>query len=98
VPTPPPDPVSAPGTEALAPPHETGSDSERALEAVRSHRALPLEDIVETATEGHPGKLIDARLITVEDFLLYELKLLEPDGDVRTVYYYARSGIEVRGN
>jgi hypothetical protein len=74
------------------------SDSERALEAVRSGQAMPLERVAATAAEDHPGRMIDAQLITVGNFLLYELKVLEPDGDVVTVYYYARSGIEVRSD
>lgn len=89
----PPD-VAAPEPESQAVEIET--DSELALAAVRSQRALPLEQILETANEDHDGRLIDARLITVGNFLLYELKLLEPNGDVETLYYYARSGIQVR--
>jgi hypothetical protein len=67
-----------------------------ALEAVRSQRALPLEQIVARAQQFSDGQVIDARLISVRGFLLYELKVLETTGDVVDLYFYARSGEVVR--
>ncbi len=48
------------------------------------------------ALEQHGGSLIDTRLLTVEGFLLYELKILLPDGTLDTLYYYAHTGNPVR--
>jgi uncharacterized membrane protein YkoI len=74
----------------------TLSPQDMALEAVRSDRALPLEQIVARAQQLSDGQVIDARLITVRGFLLYELKVLEATGDVVDLYFYARSGEVVR--
>jgi hypothetical protein len=75
---------------------ETPSPQDVALEAVRTDRALPLEQIVARAQQLSDGQVIDARLITVRGFLLYELKVLEATGDVVDLYFYARSGEVVR--
>jgi hypothetical protein len=67
-----------------------------ALEAVRAARALPLDEIIARANLFYGVQVIDARLITLRGFLLYELKVLEPTGDVVELYFYARSGEPVR--
>ena len=76
----------------------TGNEQELALDAVRSARALPLDQIVAAARHHTSGEVIDARLIEVRGFLLYELKVIEPGGDVADLYFYARSGEIVRIN
>lgn len=63
-----------------------------ALRAVRSNRALPLEDILLRARLVADGEIIDAQLIEVSRILLYEIKVLGKRGDVRRLYFYARSG------
>ena len=65
---------------------------EGALDAVKSQRALPLEDILTRARLIAEGEVIDAQLIQVRRILLYEIKVLEKSGDVRDLYFYARSG------
>lgn len=65
---------------------------EGALRAVRSSRALPLEDILLRARLVADGEIIDARLIEVNRILVYEIKVLGKRGDVRRHYFYARSG------
>lgn len=65
---------------------------EGALRAVRSNRALPLEDILLRARLVADGEIIDAQLIEVSRILLYEIKVLGKRGDVRKIYFYARSG------
>lgn len=72
------------------------SDQDSALTAVRQRRALPLEQIAEAVGTEHDGRIIDARLMTVHGFLLYELKVLKPTGTVSQLYYYASSGLPVR--
>lgn len=76
----------------------TGNEQELALDAVRSARALPLDQIVAAARHHTSGEVIDARLIELRGFLLYELKVIEPGGDVANLYFYARSGEIVRTN
>ena len=63
-----------------------------ALDAVKSRRALPLEDILTRARLIAEGDVIDAQLIQVRRTLLYEIKVLEKSGNVRELYFYARSG------
>jgi len=77
---------------AAAAPKLTPLEQQGALEAVKSRRALPLEDILTRARLIAEGDVIDARLIQVRRTLLYEIKMLEPSGNVRDLYFYARSG------
>lgn len=65
---------------------------EGALQAVKSNRALPLEDILTRARLVAEGEIIDAQLIQVRRILLYEIKVLGTSGDVSELYFYARSG------
>jgi len=65
---------------------------EGALKAVQSNRALPLEDILIRARLVAEGEIIDAQLIQVRRILVYEIKVLGKSGDVRELYFYARSG------
>lgn len=70
----------------------------QASEAVKNHKALPLEDILLRAQLLTDGDIIDAQLIAVQDVLLYELKVLGKAGDVSELYFYARSGLPVQTN
>ncbi|UYQ73598.1 hypothetical protein OF122_07540 [Pelagibacterium flavum] len=72
------------------------SAQDRAAQAVRTGQAVPLDRVLRPALEQHGGSLIDTRLLTVEGFLLYELKILLPDGTLDTLYYYAHTGNPVR--
>jgi hypothetical protein len=69
-------------------------DNEVARRAVKSGAAKPLAEIIETAKKTNPGEILDARLVTVRGFLLYELKVLSGH-TVRKIYFYARSGLPV---
>lgn len=73
-------------------------DQADVIDAVGSNRALPLEQILAIARLTIDGEIIDARLIQVRGFLLYELKVVETDGDVADIYFYARSGQRVETN
>jgi uncharacterized membrane protein YkoI len=53
---------------------------------------VKLETIYDSVHASAKGEIIDAQLVTVQGFLLYEIKLLQDDGLVRSVYYYAKSG------
>jgi hypothetical protein len=68
------------------------SDQQNALEAVRSARVLSLDKILAAAKPYADGEVIDAKLVSVRGFLLYDLKVLGPKGDVGDLYLYALSG------
>jgi hypothetical protein len=73
-------------------------DQNAALELVRSNKALPLEKIMTLARLEIDGEIVDAQLMEVRGFLVYELKVIDTDGDVSDIYFYARSGERVRTN
>jgi hypothetical protein len=68
---------------------------DEAVTAVSNKKILPLERILVAARLFTDGEVIDAKLINVKGFLLYDLRVLEPDGDVSDLYFYARSGVLV---
>lgn len=80
---------------APAPTSSAEVDQDLALEAVESNRAVPLETITEAIKATDAGEVIDAQLITVNNFLLYEVTVLSDTGKVSKIYYYARSGLRV---
>jgi uncharacterized membrane protein YkoI len=59
---------------------------------MQSGAAVPLETIVRSLVDGAAGQLIDASLVQVNGFLLYQVKVLSPAGRVSTQYFYARTG------
>lgn len=63
-----------------------------ALQAVRSGRALPMEDIMLRAQLLTDGEIIDAQLVSLQDVLLYEIKALGKSGDVSELYFLAQTG------
>ncbi|MHB1111031.1 MAG: PepSY domain-containing protein [Devosia sp.] len=73
-------------------------DQQGAIEAVASNRALPLEQIMIRARLHTQGEIVDAQLISLNGFLLYELKVVEANGDVDELYFYALSGELVQTN
>jgi hypothetical protein len=81
------DPETSSGGQSIQPLGQEG-----ALKAVQSNRALPLEDILTRARLVAEGEIIDAQLIQVRRILVYEIKVLGKAGDVRELYFYARSG------
>lgn len=68
------------------------ADEDVALEAVRSEDALPLRDILQSVRHSTNDKVIDAQLFSMGDDLVYEVKVMAPDGHVSRLYYYAKSG------
>ncbi len=93
--------TAAPGSSATsgAPaPAIVTLDQNAALELVQSQKALPLEEIMKLARLQIEGEIVDAHLIQVRGFLLYELKVVDTDGDVSNIYFYARSGERVQTN
>jgi hypothetical protein len=75
------------GTPAAA-----STDQDAALDAVENGEAVPLATIVSDVKQTSGGEVLDAHQVTARGFLLYEIKVLEPGGRVKNVYYYAKSG------
>lgn len=63
--------------------------------AVQSGSIVALETLLPDLRSRTGGELIDARLVRISGFLVYEVKALSPQGQVSTEYYYARSGSHV---
>lgn len=70
----------------------TDQPEEDALRAVQSGEAVPLARIAEELRKADAGEVIAAQLVQSGEFLLYQLKVLSPNGRVTTQFYYARSG------
>lgn len=68
------------------------ADEDVALEAVQSDDALPLMDILRSVRHSTKDKIIDAQLFSLADDLVYEVKVMAPDGHVSRLYYHAKSG------
>src|SRR3954447_12528832 len=67
-------------------------DQERALSAREAGRALPLARILERAQQDMPGQVLGVELEDEGGRVLYEVKVLRPDGRVRMLAYDAASG------
>lgn len=66
--------------------------SEQAREAVQSHEAKPLADMVDQIGQRHGGEVIDANLLRVGQVLVYAIRVLDRNGQLTVQYYHARSG------
>jgi uncharacterized membrane protein YkoI len=79
-----------------------GGDHERAREALREGRILPLSTILDRVARDFPGELLEVELEGGESdedddhrdagAYRYEIKLLGPDGDVTILIYDAATG------
>jgi hypothetical protein len=61
-------------------------------QASGSSAPVPLESVLSQVDAVTDGKVIDARIITARGYLLYEIRVLEPNDSVHRLYFYARSG------
>jgi uncharacterized membrane protein YkoI len=80
--------TTSPPTQGSASPLE----QDKALQAVRSSAALPLDQIIASARHLTQGQIVDAELTNAAGTLLYRLKVLETTGEVRAFYFYAQTG------
>lgn len=71
------------------------SDEDFVLEAVVGAEAVPFESILERLRQITTARVIDARLYAVRDILVYEVKVLGPDGLLRRFYYDAKTGSQL---
>ncbi len=67
-----------------------------ALQAVRSGRAMPLDDMMLIAQLNEEGDVVDVHLIEVRNILLYQFTFLASDGEIFDRFFYAATGIPVR--
>lgn len=56
------------------------SDQDRALAAVQAGQVLPLKTLLDRLERDHPGQLLEVELEEDDGLLVYEVKLLQPDG------------------
>mgnify|MGYP001827751128 CR=1 FL=1 len=68
------------------------ADHEAAYELAREGRILPLEQILERQRRDRPGRILEVELEREDGRLVYELELLDADGQVWELYYDAVSG------
>lgn len=82
--------VAALAVGAAAP--ASASDHDRARRAVEEGRILPLKDILARAQGAYPGQVIEAELEDEGGMVVYEIKILTPDGRVMKLSYNAATG------
>src|SRR5262245_15700400 len=83
--------LSLPGEPRLQAPNVVVIDQAAAVKAVQDHRALPLNDVLASATRTYPGKVIDVQLVRSQQTLLYQVKVIDR-GTVTLVYFDASTG------
>jgi uncharacterized membrane protein YkoI len=75
---------------AVAGDDDIGHEAARRL--LESGRILPLETILADLAERVPGKLIETKLEYDDGVILYDLKILRPEGRVQEVEVDAATG------
>jgi uncharacterized membrane protein YkoI len=58
----------------------------------QSGEILPLEEILEAAGRHHKGKVIGVELEREHHTLIYEIKILDPDGELWEIKINAKDG------
>jgi uncharacterized membrane protein YkoI len=69
--------------------HDDHVEARRLLDA---GEILPLESILKKVRERLPGTVLEVKLETEDDVIVYELELLGNDGVVREIYINAKTG------
>lgn len=67
-------------------------DQKRAKDALKNGKARPLPEILQAVSGQYPGKVIDVRLNRRSDVLMYDVKLITPEGKLIRVRVNAASG------
>jgi Predicted membrane protein len=71
--------------------HADESDHERARDAVQSGQALALPVLLERLQRSHPGQVLEIELERDDGRWVYEVKLLQPGGQVVKLAIDART-------
>ena len=74
---------------------DEADDQERARSAREAGRALPLASILDRVRQSTPGVVLGVELEEEGGRVLYEVKVLRPDGRVRLLAYDAATGERV---
>ena len=72
--------------------HTDDDDHDLARRAVEQGRALPLADLVAKVTAQTPGKVIEVELEDEDGKLVYDLKMLSPQGQLQEIEVDAATG------
>jgi uncharacterized membrane protein YkoI len=67
-------------------------DHDRVRRAVEEGRMLPLRDILARAQAAYPGEVVETELEDERGVLVYEIKVVTPDGRLIKLHYDARTG------
>jgi uncharacterized membrane protein YkoI len=77
---------------AICAAHADDDDHEFAKRALEQGRALPLADIIAKVTPKVPGKVIEVDLEDEDGTLVYDLKVLSPQGRLQEIEVDAATG------
>jgi uncharacterized membrane protein YkoI len=83
------------GISLLSQPCLADDDHERARDLVQSGEILPLDDIIKNAFEGKHWKLLEAELEKEKSLYIYELEILDDQGEVRKLKFNAKTGAAI---
>lgn len=72
--------------------HDHSGDHERAHRAVLSGRVLPLRVLLQQVEKDFQGEMIEAELDSHDGQFIYEIKLINRDGQVIKAIYDATNG------
>lgn len=75
-----------------APAVADSSDQDRARAALEAGRVLPLDTLLDRLAREHPGRLLEVELEEEGGRLVYEVKLLQPDGRLLKLELDAATG------
>ena len=76
----------------VAPARADDKDHELARRALQAGEVLPLRTLLERLAATHPGEVLEVELERDDGRWIYELKLLQPGGELRKLKLDARSG------
>lgn len=79
--------VALPAAQA----HREG-DHDRARAAVQAGEVLPLPAVLDRVKRSHPGQVLEVELERDDGLWVYELRLLQPDGQLLKLQLDARTG------
>ena len=76
----------------IAPPVCADDDHERVRAARKAGRVLPLAELLARVQAEQPGEVLEVELEHGHGRLIYEIKLLRPDGRLAELRYDAATG------
>lgn len=84
------------GMAAALPAAAGDDDHDRARQAVIEGEVLPLDDVLARLARTHPGQVLETELERDDGRWIYEIKLLQPDGQLLRLDLDARTGAVLR--